>query len=340
MGTIILQGNTLNMPFMSVPDKYKNSRLRDSVVMNDEPTSAFYPAKFLPVSFKDVSTGDYVVIPKGTLVSAMGPTTSGTTIPSPSASGTIPVYNDVTTGSIVTVNIDDSFWGYPDGIAGLIIPANGGASSTYTYGALDVEAGIYKIDKTQAASGDTLVLAANKPLGIVTYDIYADSRGQHLNYYEAFNNPLGIVRNAYIRIPYVDTTLFDATYSKTFSTIYSSMYPIFSFLYDTTDNLQIGNVLKSDLKGKFVVDTSAPTVQSVGRLHVLDCRFPKDLLEYTDTYPGSHVTGTDTGGIPAGVFIFAYTAIYASEGSYPTINEVVTAVKQGIFGYAYIQLSL
>ena len=346
MGILDLYGNTPGMPMRDVPDKFKSSRLRGQIVLNDEPTEAYYPAKFLPIAFQDVSTNDGVVLTKGTIVSAIGPFSSGTSIPTPSASGTVPVFENQVSASTQLVNIDDSFWGYPDGIAGLIVPANGGTSVSYTYTALDEQLGTYKMDKTLASAGDTMPLTANRPIGILYNDVYADTRGKYLNYYSAFGAVNGIIRNAYIAIPFVNTTLFDAAYTNNFSTsnVYDKLYPVYSFLYATTANLEVGALLKADTRGKFIVEdvsTSAnKTIQTVGRLHVLDNRFPKDMLEYVDTYPQSNVTGTDTGGIPAGLFVFAYMAIKYGSGSDPKISDVVANVRNGTFGMARIMISL
>ncbi len=81
------------------------------------------------------------------------------------------------------------------------------------------------------------------------------------------------------------------------------------------------------------------TEQTVGRLIEVDFNFPKHNLEYVDTYPGSNMPGTSTLGLPNILFEFAYdAAYYGLGGTVPDKNNLLAAVKSGVFGMARIQL--
>jgi len=341
-----LYGHTTSMPFREAPDKFRSSRLRGQIHAGDEPTDVFYPLKALPIAFLDVETQDPVVIAKGTIVSAWGHFTENTHIPVPASSGTIPVYEAVGNGTM-NVNIDTSFWGYPNAVAALLVPANGGSVVTLDYSQYDIDFGTYDIEGNKVtASTSGLVVPANIPIGIVAQDVYSDFRGKYLNYYSPYNKPIGILRKAYINIPFVATDKFDEAYSATFTddTIYGNLWKVYAFIYDDSTDLTPGAFVKSDTHGKFIVESdnvsANRTIQTVGRIYTVDSRFPKGLLEYVDTYPGSMVTGTDTGGLPDMLFVFAHQAIYYATGSTPSIQDVVNAVKAGIFGIANIQVDI
>jgi len=368
--------NTTAQSLRAAPSRYNKSKLRYNfeVSMGERVAEVFYPHKLLPVQCQDVGTEDWIVITKGKVVSALGVgeelivTAAGSGLAWPNASGSIPVFQN-RSSTAVTANVDSSFWGYNQSVCGLLVPCNGGAdrnattANAYEYTANDVTAGTYKSAAGDlAAAGDDVagfLSSGNIPIGAAMYDVYQDIRGQKLNY--AQWDKWGIVNDWYVTVPFVreggttlhyfdeelemetsvdDGTTLNALRNLTYLTIPSGTVP------------RTGATVKADVRGNYMIQdpfdtitdiaggtTAAnPTVQTVGRLVVLDTRFPKDLLNYVDTYEGSQMAGTDTAGLPYWLFIFCYNYLNAVIGSAPTIAQIIEFVKDGRFGMARIQL--
>jgi hypothetical protein len=200
-------------PIRTAPDKFLTSRLRWNIERSDgiALSEAFYPSKYLPVLWQDVETKQGVVLTKGTIVSLLTDQVGASGMVHISSSGVIPVFDDaLTTAAVaVTANIDSSYWGYPEGICGLLVPANGGVVSEIPYSALDETLGTWRSDilpVTTAMLSDALnnfySVAANMPIGIVYQDVYQDIRGLNLNY-QTFD-VWGVLCDKYIEVPYVD----------------------------------------------------------------------------------------------------------------------------------------
>lgn len=381
---------TRRQPIRTAPAKFLSSALRGHVERSDgiRPADAFYPYRCLPVMFIDTELSDGVVIPKGNIVSlvtnqtATGTTASG--IVEISSSGTIPVFQDATAGTtpIVSANIDDSFWGYPDSVAALLVPANGGVTSRIPYSTDDVTVGTFTcsgLAVTTAMVADPAnnycAVEANMPVGIVYGDVYQDIRGKYLNY--NVWDVWGILCDYYIEVPYVDfgtggLTTFVSGYVDRATTYitdlssatcagYIAAWKKYQFLYFDSNNGakqdgKAGQLLVPDLYGKFkpyttfssstgsdvsTASITAPfTTQTIGKLLLTDSRFPKDMLEVVDTYQGSGMPGTETGGLPSILYNFVRDVLYGINGTYPTIQTVVNNVQGGCFGIARIQLNI
>lgn len=357
-------GNTLKQSLRASPSRYDKSKLRFNYEQSEgqRVSEVFYPHKFLPVQFQDTNTTDWVVIPKGKIVACLGLAeylTMAGGMPQPYASGTIPVFQN-RSNTVVTVNVDSSIWGYNESVTGLLIPANGGQARTtansYEYQTNDVTAGTYKSVSALAAAGDDVsgaLISGNYPIGVAQYDIYQDIRGQKLNY-QVWDKS-AILNDYYVTVPFIregastsyntalsreetldDSTVLDALRRFTFMTIPSGY------------NGRAGAFVKADPRGNYTLQNPLSgnlglvsvnrTIQTVGSLITLDCRWPKDMLEYVDTYPDSQMAGTDTGGLPYWLFMFSYEYIKAKTGSAPTINTVVDSVRNGRIGMARINL--
>lgn len=52
------------------------------------------------------------------------------------------------------------------------------------------------------------------------------------------------------------------------------------------------------------------------------------------------MSGTDTGGLPYWLFVFAYNYLTAANGSAPAISTIVDYVKSGRFGMARMKLNI
>lgn len=353
------------------PSKYLTSRLRANIERSEgqRPAEAFYPSKFLPILWQDVETEDGVVITKGTIVSLLTSVVNASGMVDIASSGVIPVFDDATTSAVdtVTANIDSSYWGYPDSVAGLLVPANGGVQSDIPYSALDVTIGNYRPGGqpiTNAILADAAQnfyrVAGNMPVGVVYQDIYQDIRGKNLNY-QLFNI-WGILCDYYIEIPFVDygaVTYFVsgvvnleedriANMNATTCAGYIATWKKYPFLYGDFTNSAIGGypgqLLMPDLYGKFTPQgtavTTAATAQTVGKLILTDSRFPKGAMEHVSTFTDSRMPGTETGGIPSMLYEFVRDAYYGINGSYPTASTVVSEIQSGKYGVARIQLNI
>jgi hypothetical protein len=284
-------------------------------------------------------------------------------------SGVIPVFDDATTAAVssVTANIDSSYWGYPEGICGLLVPANGGAQADIPYSTLDVTLGTWynkNSPVTTAVLNDPISnfyrVPANMPIGIVYQDIYQDIRGQNLNY-QTFD-VWGVLCDKYIEVPYVDindVSNFASGFinsaeeklsimSTTTCAGYLATWKKYPFYYFNSSTGPIGaypgQLVMSDLYGKFIPQgvavTTAATAQTIGKLMLTDSRFPKDMLEAVDTFPGSRMPGTETAGLPGHLYEFVRDAYYAIGGVYPTPTQVLNLVQAGSYGIARIQLNI
>ena len=350
----------------AAPSKYNRSKLRYNFEQSEGQRLAevFYPHKFLPVQFQDIATEDWVVIPKGKIVSALGfadtikfgSTTS--VLANPNASGTIPVFTN-RAGSVVTSNVDTDFWGYDQSVCGLLNICNGGqdrnitTANAYEYSANDVIAGTYKSTSEVAAAGDDvpgILCSGNIPIGVAQYDIYQDIRGKNLNYQQWDKS--ATLSDFYVTVPFINEDGAGSPFDQALSAETSvddgtALTALRNMVWLTISNgafARTGVGLKSDVRGNYVIESAAigsnRTIQTVGNLIALDTRWPKDLLQYVDTYEGSQMAGTDTGGLPYWLFIFAYNYLNAVNGSAPAISTIVDYVKSGRFGMARMKLHI
>lgn len=375
---------TRRQPIRTAPAKFLSSKLRGHVERSqgERLSEPLYPYKCLPVMFIDVETADGVVIPKGNIVSLLTNQTNtkytASGIPPIQASGTIPGFDDATTSSttITTFNIDDSYFGYEDSVAGLMVPANGGTTARIPYSADDATVGTFTASGLMVSTAmgadpvyNYCTINANAPVGVAQYDVFQDIRGKYLNY--QMWDIWGVLCDYYIEVPYVDISEFSSfasgyvandsdSYITNLSTTtcagYIATWKKYQFFYfNGADNVAgvAGQILKSDMYGKFIPEhiftagaTPAAsiiqprTAQTIGKLVLTDSRFPKDMLETVDTYPGSRMPGTETGGLPSILFEFFRDAYYGIYSSYPTIEQAVSTVQSGSIGLARIQLEI
>lgn len=374
---LIFDGTSRDIPLKSlnVGDRYVSIDPRIEVENMGALGVPAYAYKNLPIirMTSEYMSGDKaiekpVVLAKGTIVSLLTsqtilldatPTAAGSVsddegMVSPTASGTIPQYVKVSDGTIQTVNIDDSYYGYPEEVAALLVPANGGAQADYAYTALDTDSNPFH------SLGDTdLSVGANIPVGIVMHDVYLDIRGAYLNL--DYQDVVGVAHKGFIVVPYADTNLVDnnlASGGKTFGAAaagegYAAIWKKFQHL--AFDGSQApsgglsGALVGSDVNGRFTPAavaasvTQARTAQTVGKVLVTDCRFPKELLEERRNYPGSSSTlltpGSNTAGIPSDLYVFVRDVMTAVDTA-PTKTDIKEAIRSGAFGYVRIQLSL
>lgn len=375
------QGTTWKQDTRNRPSKYAQSDLRNWRFEQSEgirPAEYYAPYRYLPVCFKDVTTEDYTVLLKGRIVSAIGSedSTPVSGITYPSSSGEITIANQgdymgTGTGSKIDVNIDDSYFGYQEYIANLLVPCNGGTASSGYYTSADVAAGTRTAGGALAAASGAFNLPANAPIGVVFHDWYQDIRGESLNYRM---HPDGghVLCDWYVEVPYIKdaNSLASSGCSPKYSnanysnlTTYWTVNSQFTYLSvdGDSDTFRAGTFVKSDLLGNYELQgaytfanasgvtttldsafSRVKTNQTVGKILSIDNRMPKGGLEDVLTYPRSGMPGSQTAGMIKVLFDFAYYCLkagpYGGAGTAPTVEQVYNAIREGGFGLARIQL--
>jgi len=207
----------------------------------------------------DLTNEDWIVIPKGTVVSI---DTSITTAPT-------------------------------------LVPCNGGTGATDTYTINDLNAGVLsKNTSALCQPGETYSRAANKPLGITPVDIYQNIHGRYLNY-QAQGKGLGIVRQVVVDVPYFDWTALGEPGSEAAAIVLAkSKVGQLAYAQTEAGNLVGGDSIMSDANGKLIKWDESSVMQKIGQVLYIDADFPKDMLDKVLTYPFSEMPGSETGGMP------------------------------------------
>lgn len=230
----------------------------------DRPAVAYKPATDIPVTFMDMELKDWVVMPKGLIVA-----------------------------------IDSN---------GFLVPANGGdtTNGAYAYTIDDQNAGVRKADGTLAVAGDTASVTANIPVGVLPLDVYQDTKGRYLNY-KLQSDAIGILCERVVEVPYFTYADLGSPATAALAAA-AAKAKINALAYAQTSggDLANGDFVQSDANGRFMkwtpANAAAPTAaeiqQIVGQVLLVDVDFPKDMLQYVQTYPYSETPGTETGGMP------------------------------------------
>jgi len=352
--------NTQKMPIRNRPAKYAESNLAERAVFEvsegQRPAEYLGVYRYLPVLQQDVTTKDFIVLPKGRIVAAVSSedsTPSGAMV-TPSGDGSVYTFTSAIDSTITSVGIDDSYFGYDEYINGLLVPCNGGTANTASgvwYTANDVTAGTLLPAGTAATAGTAFALPANMPIGVVYHDWFQDIRGQYLNY-AMWQDGGNILCDWFVQVPYVKVNAAGHTPVVTNTTSYVSYLDKYSvnkkFTYlavnNGTDIFRPGVFVYSDQIGNYKIQggasaaTQTKNTQTVGRLLGIDNRFPKSGLEDVQTYPGSGMPGTQTAGLPKFLFDFVTAVMSLDSATAPSVETVYDLVRAGYFGVARIQL--
>lgn len=344
----------------NAPSKYRLSDLGFRFEMSEGVRPAEYvaPYRYLPVAYQDTTTQDYIVIPKGRVVSMLSTedATPLAGLTTPAASGSYPIgFMAPEMGrSGISVSIDSSFFGYDEFINGLLVLANGGSTCSGFYTAEDVTAGTIKANGANAAANDAFTLTGNLPVGVAYHDWYQDIAGKNLNY-RMWPDGGHFLTDWFVEVPYVKVATsgtysgVNPGYANTYANLtkWQEVNKKFTYLTVNTesgDSFRPGTLVASDLIGNYKLQsnslTAAVTAQTVGKVVGIDCRFPKSGLEDVQTYPRSGMPGTQTAGMPKFLFDFVYQCILIGTGTAPTVEGVYNAIRSGAFGLVRINLSI
>jgi hypothetical protein len=189
---------------------------------------------------------------------------------------------------------------------GYLIPATGTSNVTDTYTTMDVNAGVKNSAGTLATAGETYTRTARKPIGVAMYDIYQNIAGKYLNYRQQ-TEISGMLCEGVIDVPYFTfEDLGEPTSEDAAAALVKAKVGGLAYGPTNAKNLTVGDLVMPDGNGKFVqFDTANASYPSpdelayvVGKVILVDTDFPKDYLQYVQTYPMSAVAGTETGGMP------------------------------------------
>ena len=347
------------------PSRYNRSLYRNihrDLGPGDHLSDVYYPFKYLTAQMMDVSTEDYIVLIKGRGASLLthyddtGAEASG--IMPPSGAQSIDIAISAIDSSYITTTIDDSFWGYPENVSALLVPANGGVTASGQYTARDVTAKTLIPGGGEVATALTAgpVITPNIPVGILLGDVYQDIRGKYLNY-QLWDKAVAVSTHCYMEVPYVriaagskNDKLVDPGTPEEIGTSmrFDTMNSKYVYMViGHTDVQSAGVPVTCDTRGNYKLQNTNTAIatdtrqdsQTIGRMIKTDCRYPKDLLELVDTYEGAGMPGTDTAGIPSYLFNFAHDYAVAVSSSH-RLADIVDQIQAGTFGTASILVTL
>lgn len=287
-------------------------------------------------------------------------------------SGEMNISKDVL-GNPITAQSQDSFRAYGNGCVSLLVPANGSAAAVQDkYTALDVSHGRLNAAGAVITAGSNVVDSAgsaqtrarNIPIGITQMTVWRDDVGEVLNYSTKVMLLESIQSDYFIKVPVVLVDRANGILSAgpanaaafapaagqgwdgaNASAGYKALAKWYAFAYMNQADLVYGSFMQSDANGMFVpqytggnILTGAKTVQTVGKMFSLDNKFPKENHDMNLNFTGTMVTGSDTFGIPADLFIFAMEYVKAAGITDPV--QVWDGVKALIDGAAIGHLKI
>jgi hypothetical protein len=300
----------------------------------------YYPPKCTPSVSVDTDSEYPVLMPAGTIISLAdikpaNAYSTNDTVAGILTSGQVAVSQNVSDGSVMTKSID---FLYGKDVAGFFVKANGGNEATDTYQTADVTCGILTIaGATPTAGATTYVRTANKPFGIVGSRVVGDLRYRYLNYeFEA--KGYSIIPAGVITLPVV--MVYGSGNTGTVMTAIQSavdakhQYIMLSGTVEATVLAKPASGLKlmPNLQGKFVEYDSVDADQCFGKVLEKRVRMPFGMSEYEDSFPGSQIRGTDTGGLSKRMYTFISSCLTAAsvDSSLCTKDLMKTYLYSGV----------
>jgi len=288
----------------------------------------YYPTKCAPGYYVDNYAEVPVIMPAGNIVSIRSIlpkelySGSGDTVAGVDTNGNIATAVNVETGAVMKKPVD---FLYGKDVAGLFVKANGGVEAKDKYSQIDVDNYIFSAAGAIPTAGVTeYTRAANKPAGIVASRVFADIRFSYVNY-SIVDHGYSIIPAGVLSLPVV-VVIADSKDNNLTTAIPNTIAAIkgavdgkhqYVILQADTKALAIekfvsGLALQSDRDGKFTEFTSSDADQKFGKILSVRSRLPQTLEAYQDSFPGSQITGMDTGGLSKRLFTFMKSAMLAT----------------------------
>ena len=281
------------------------------------------PYAELDTKFQDSNTQDWVVIPKGRIVSA------------------------ITANDGAFFSSDDDFYGVGRGVLALMVPSSGGYAhslSAFDQGAAHAPIGVVEHDVYQDIRGDNLNYdMRNKNWGVMARQLikvpaidFAAWNTANVGVFVA--DSVGDGSGTYVSPAAAES-----------GAGYVACEKKYSFLsYDGSSEGSAGMEVSADFYGNFQSKKSGQGAeQKVGRLLGVDYRFPKDMLDTVqnpyEPEGAYRVAGTGTKGVPQFLYDFAYEALSGAAYDFGTddpASKIKELVVAGVFGEAWIQINV
>ena len=312
----------------------------------------YYPVRSLPSQYIDKDAEWPMVMAAGSIVSVVNIKDASAYKTADDESG-IGVNGEV----YVSIGVDGTplkkscNFLYDKDVSGLFTLCNGGVATTDKYKNEDGDYGIIdqKTGAAASAAADGYTRAANVPFGIVDFEISADMRYRYLNY-DARNSTAGIriCLDGILTLPYIAFLgTKGAAKTAAIKKTLEAVNPRHQFVwFDVVDEAELDTVirtgsLKSDAYGKFTVfdETNDGFRQRFATIKETRNRVPYDLDELYDSFPGSGMTGMDTGGLTPRLYDFTTKLVAVLNGLAPAAAKdkikgaFVTPLKPTAVGY-------
>lgn len=317
--------NTGKVPMKSIDKKTFKNSVEDLYRYKGRMTvGAFYPVRYLPSISVEQDSEWPIVMPAGLIVSLVPIKDASAYSSDDNATGIR------TSGELyTTIGVDGVAQKrsiglmYPEDIAGLLVPANGGTSKFLPYRDACGAAGIVTYGGEEASTTSTvsgITVPANRPMGIVDHQVFADLRKRFLNY-EYNTGAIGVSLDGVITLPAV--LVYGTNRTTVVNQIKPLLYDMHQYVLVSEANesnafaaIDLGAFLKPNDEGRFVPADPAGTAADINQVFAKSLgsrrRVVYNLDEVIDSFPGMGMKGTDTGGLKARLYDFAKKIMGAS----------------------------
>ncbi len=256
-------GTSSQLPVRQYPF-VQRTRPQFEISDTDRPAvgNAKRPALWLPVQFMDLELKDWVVIKKGTILAIHTVGANERYIPCNGTTGTI----------TDTYTVNDLTAGVKDQNGAIVVPA----VSTCTR------------------------VASVWPVGVAPKDMYQDIKDRYLNY-QLESNAQPLLCERVVELPYFTYANTGATSAAEAITLMAQKTQAVAYgsAANGSSDFVAGDHVKPDQNGNYIKWETGDDIRlDIGQVLSVDVDFPKDNLEYVQTYPMSEMPGSETGGYP------------------------------------------
>jgi hypothetical protein len=327
---------TNNIPMREMPELNQYSSIEDiSRYKFDHSIGAYYPIRFLKGQYVDSDSKYPIVMVPGTIVAIENiypkdyySSADGVTGILTSGVVNVTVGRD---GNVVQRSVDLL---YPRDMSGFVTICNGGVTTADQYSNADGAAGILNMSGTPVTSSHYFTRTANKPAGIVASRVYADMKERYLNY-DVKREPVAIETAGVLTLPFVAiygsgvTGTVLAAVRNAVNTKHQYVWVAGESLGDV--NILLGNqaALQSDQYGKFTSWGGSDVSQKFAKILNVRLRVPHGMDAVIDSFPGSQIQGTDTGGLRSRLYDFIKSIL--SESAVQTASVTNAMITQMLY---------